>query len=66
MSEYRYYVTQACSCPDSPQEHEVSKADYMMAERNAGFRSKFPGEPATASFSSSNPPISGRTERVTS
>ncbi len=29
---------------------EVTKEQYMAAEENAGFHSKFEGEPATASF----------------
>lgn len=30
---------------------EVTKEQYMTAERNAGFHSKFEDKPATASFS---------------
>jgi len=59
----RYFVTGDCSCAE-PTEHEVSKADYVHAERKAGFHNTMgqPLEPATHSFGSSNPPISGRTE----
>lgn len=60
----RYFVTQPCSCPDSPVEHEVSKADYVNAERRAGFHNTLgqPNEPATGAFGSTNPRISGRIE----
>lgn len=65
---YRYFVSQECSCFDSPQEHEVSKADYVSAERKAGFRNTMnqPNEPATASFGSTKDgvTISGRVEFV--
>ena len=42
---------------------EVTKQEYMEAERKAGFRSKFPGEPATSSFGSSEG-VNGRIEYV--
>lgn len=44
-------------------EKEVTKQEYMDAERKAGFRSKFPGEPATASFGSGEG-VNGRIEYV--
>jgi len=60
----RYFLTRPCTCPDSPVEHEVSKADYVSAEREVGFYNTLgrPKEPATGSFSStkSGVTISGR------
>ena len=45
---YRYYVTEG----DSP-EREVAKAEFVNAERRAGFTNTMgqPAEPATAGFS---------------
>lgn len=54
----RYFVTYRDHA-----EHEVSKEEYVSAERSSGFRSKFgPDEPATASWSSSMTGASGRIE----
>lgn len=56
----RYFVQHG----DNP-EKEVTKQQYMDAEWSAGFRGKFPGEPATASFSTGGPRspyIKGRIE----
>ena len=39
---------------------EVTKEQYMMAEENAGFHSKFEDKPATASFTGKG--IEGWTE----
>lgn len=39
-------------------EQEVSKEEFIRAERAAGFRSKFPGQPATGGFSGGG--MSGR------
>lgn len=62
----RYFLTQPCSCPGSPVEHEVSKADYVRAERASGFYNTLgqPDEPATAGFSRSKDGVrvSGRIE----
>lgn len=61
----RYFVTGDCNCPE-PTEHEVSKADFVRAERRAGFHNTmgYPNEPATHSFSSTRfgVTISGRQE----
>lgn len=55
---HRYWVRLG----DGP-EREVTKAEFIAAERAAGFYSKFgPNEVATAAFS--NGRISGRTEVV--
>jgi hypothetical protein len=55
----RYYLTE---------EREVTKAEYVRAERRAGFFNTLgePEEPATASFSGTaeGHPVSGRTEYV--
>ena len=60
----RYYLTLG----DAP-EREVTKAEYVRAERRAGFYNTLgqPDEPATASFSGpvSGRPTRGRTEYVT-
>jgi hypothetical protein len=56
---YRYYLTE---------EREVTKAEYVSAERRAGFYNTLgqPAEPATASFSGRAEvvEIQGRTEYV--
>lgn len=60
----RYYLTLG----DSP-EQEVTKAEFVRAERAAGFRNTLgqPDEPATAAFSGpvAGRPTSGRTRYVT-
>lgn len=58
----RFFLSGKCSCVNtSIHEHEVSKAEYVQAEREAGFHNTMgqPKEPGTASFS--NGLISGRT-----
>lgn len=45
---------------ESQEEKEVNKHEYIYHERNAGFRSKFGDEIATASFSGNG--ISGRVD----
>ncbi len=52
----RYYLT------ENGLEREVTKKEYVRAERNAGFRNTLgePLEPATAAFGSTNPDVSGR------
>lgn len=59
----RYFVTEDCTCA-TPTEHEVSKAEFVSAERRAGFYNTLgqPDEPATHSFS--NGRISGRQEDI--
>lgn len=58
---YRYYLTEG----DSP-EREVTKAQFVSAERRAGFVNTMrePAEPATAAFSGpvAGIPTSGRVE----
>lgn len=55
---HRYYLTLL----DGP-EREVTRGDFIEAERSAGFYSKFgPDHPATGGFS--NGTISGRSEVV--
>lgn len=49
---------------DGKPEREVSVDEFMSAEHNAGFHSKFEGCPATAGFSSSKAgySVSGRVD----
>lgn len=56
--EPRYFLSAGC------REREVTKAEFVRAERKAGFRNTMgqPNEPATASFS--NGTVSGRVEYV--
>lgn len=62
-SRHRYYLTEG----DSP-EREVTKAQFVSAERRAGFTNTMgqPDEPATAAFSGpvAGIPTSGRTKYV--
>lgn len=57
LDKHRYFLSYL------GMEKEVTKQEYMEAERKAGFRSKFPGEPATSSFGSSEG-VNGRIEYV--
>jgi hypothetical protein len=55
----KYFLT-----VDGNPEREVTEDEFMSAEHNAGFRSKFEGCPATAGFSSSKSgcSVSGRVD----
>lgn len=56
----RYYVTRR-----GEPEKEVTREEYLSAERTAGFHSTVPGEEATLSFGSSAG-LEGRVEYVES
>lgn len=57
MMAVRYFLTR-----DDSDEKEVTKEEFVHAERAAGFKNTmgFPDEPATASFGASN--VSGRVQ----
>lgn len=48
--KHRYFLSVAPGVP----EQEVTKEQFLTAERDSGFRGRIPGEPATGGFTAAN------------